>query len=194
MTPYTDLVLYRRLLRQARPYWMHLGVLFALGLATTPVALLVPLPLKIVVDSVLGDRPLPGPLAGWFPAAAQSPAAALTLAIVLLVGIALLAQLLSLATSWLRAYVGEQTVLGFRARLLEQGQRLSLAYHDSRGSADTVYRVQHDALALQNVAVDGIIPFVSAGISLLAMVSVTARLDWPLALVALAISPVLFLL
>jgi len=84
--------------------------------------------------------------------------------------------------------------MGFRARLLEQGQRLSLSYHDTTGTADTAYRIQHDAPALQYVAVDGIIPFVSAAISLVAMVSVTARLDWQLALVALAVSPVLFVL
>jgi ATP-binding cassette subfamily B protein len=191
---YSDLTLYRRLLAQARPYWPHLGALFALGLLTTPIALLVPLPLKIVVDSVLGTRPLPGPLSSWFPTAAHAPTAGLLLAIGVLLTVTLLAQLQSLVNAWLRAYVGEHIVLGFRSRLLEQGQRLSLSYHDTTGTADTAYRIQHDAPSLQYVAVDGIIPFVSAAISLVAMVTVTARLDWQLAIVALAISPVLFVL
>jgi ATP-binding cassette, subfamily B, bacterial len=189
---YSDLTLYRRLLAQARPYWPHLGALFALGLLTTPLALLVPVPLKIVVDSVLGTRPLPGPLGPWFPAA--SPGTSLAIAIGVLLAVTLLAQLQSLLNTWLRAYVGEHIVLGFRSRLLEQGQRLSLAYHDSTGTADTTYRIQHDAPALQYVAVDGIIPFVSAVISLVTMIAVTARLDWQLALVALTVAPVLFLL
>lgn len=189
---YSDLTLYRRLLAQARPYWPHLGALFGLGLLTTPLALLVPVPLKIVVDSVLGTRPLPGPLGHWFPAA--SPGTVLAIAIGVLLAVTLLAQLQSLLNTWLRAYVGEHIVLGFRSRLLEQGQRLSLAYHDSTGTADTAYRIQHDAPALQYVAVDGIIPFVSAVISLITMIAVTARLDWQLALVALTVAPVLFLL
>jgi ATP-binding cassette, subfamily B, bacterial len=189
---YSDLTLYRRLLAQARPYWPHLGALFALGLLTTPLALLVPVPLKIVVDSVLGTRPLPGPLGHWFPAA--SPGTGLAIAIGVLLAVTLLTQLQSLLNTWLRAYVGEHIVLGFRSRLLEQGQRLSLAYHDSTGTADTAYRIQHDAPALQYVAVDGIIPFVSAVISLITMIAVTARLDWQLALVALTVAPVLFLL
>src|SRR5512144_3237911 len=189
---YSDLTLYRRLLAQARPYWPHLGGLFALGLLTTPLALLVPVPLKIVVDSVLGTRPLPGPLGHWFPAA--SPATGLAIAIGVLLAVTLLTQLQSLLNTWLRAYVGEHIVLGFRSRLLEQGQRLSLAYHDSTGTADTAYRIQHDAPALQYVAVDGIIPFVSAVISLITMIAVTARLDWQLALVALTVAPVLFFL
>ena len=189
---YSDLTLYRRLLAQARPYWPHLGVLFTLGLLTTPLALLVPVPLKIVVDSVLGTRPLPGPLGHWFPVA--SPGTGLAIAIGVLLAVTLLTQLQSLLNTWLRAYVGEHIVLGFRSRLLEQGQRLSLAYHDSTGTADTAYRIQHDAPALQYVAVDGIIPFVSAVVSLITMIAVTARLDWQLALVALTVAPVLFLL
>jgi len=190
----SDFTLYRRLLRQARPYWPHLAVLFALSLLATPVALLAPLPLKLVVDSVLGSRPFPHILAVWFPGAGGSPAAGLALAIGLLITVTLLSQLLAVATNWLRAYIGEYLVLQFRARLLDQGQRLSLTYHDTRGTVDTAYRIQQDATTLQYVAVDGFIPFVSAGISLVAMLVVTARLDWQLALVALAISPVLFVL
>jgi ATP-binding cassette subfamily B protein len=190
----TDLSLYRRLLLQARPFWPHLATLFALSLLATPIALLAPLPLKLVVDSVLGSRPLPHLLGLWFPAAGHSPAAGLALAIGLLIAVTLLAQLLSIVTNWLRAYIGEYLVLVFRGRLLEQGQRLSLSYHDARGTADTVYRIQQDATTLQYVAVDGFIPFVSAIISLGAMLLVTSRLDWQLSLVALAISPVLFIL
>ncbi|MGH7538706.1 MAG: ABC transporter ATP-binding protein, partial [Gemmatimonadales bacterium] len=191
---YTDLRLYRRLLDQARGYWPHLGALFALGLLATPIALLTPLPLKIVVDSVLGARPLPDPLGGWFPALARSPGAGLALAIGLLLTITLAAQFQALINTWLRAFVGERIVLDFRARLLEHSQRLSLSYHDTKGTADSYYRIQHDAPALQYVAVDGIIPFVTAAISVTAMLWVTARLDWQLALVALTVSPALFLL
>src|SRR2546428_13875195 len=53
------LALYRRLLRQARPYWLHLAGLFGIGLLASPLALLDPVPLKIVFDSVLGSHPLP---------------------------------------------------------------------------------------------------------------------------------------
>jgi len=55
----TDLALYRRLWREARPYWPHLAGMFLLSLLATPIALLVPLPMKIIVDSVLGSHPLP---------------------------------------------------------------------------------------------------------------------------------------
>src|SRR5947208_1899736 len=54
---YGDRVLYRRLLLEARPFWPHIGGLFLLELLATPIALLLPVPLVLVVDSVIGDDP-----------------------------------------------------------------------------------------------------------------------------------------
>ena len=190
-----DVALYRRLLRQARPYWPHFLALFAMGLLASLIALLNPVPLKIVVDSVLGGRPLPSFLHALLPGAAtRSPAAILLVAIGLLVAVAALGQLQALTSTLLRTYVGERLVLEFRARLVQQVQRLSLSYHDSRGTADSLYRIQHDAPAIQNIMVDGVIPFVAAGVTLVTMIVVTARLDWQLALVALGVTPALLLL
>ena len=190
-----DVALYRRLLRQARPYWTHFLALFAMGLLASLIALLNPVPLKIVVDSVLGGRPLPSFLHALLPAAAtRSPATILFVAIGLLVAVAALGQLQALSSTLLRTYVGERLVLEFRARLVQQVQRLSLSYHDSRGTADSLYRIQHDAPAIQNIMVDGVIPFVAASVTLVTMIVVTARLDWELALVALGVTPALLLL
>jgi len=190
-----DAVLYRRLLQEARPYWFHLAGLFGLGLLASPVALLTPVPLKIAVDSVLGGHPLPVFLQPFFPeTAAQSPTAILLFAIGLLVAVAALGQLQGLASTLLSAYIGERLVLDFRARLVSQVQRLSVSYHDSRGTADSLYRIQYDVPAIQNIMVDGVIPSVSAAITLAMTIAVTALLDWQLALVALAISPPLFFL
>ena len=189
-----DVVLYRRLLQETRPYWLHLAGLFGLGLLASPVALLTPVPLKIAVDSVLGGHPLPVFLQPFFPeSAAQSPTAILLFAIGLLVAVAALGQLQGLASTLLQAYIGERLVLDFRARLVNQVQRLSVSYHDSRGTADSLYRIQHDVPAIQNL-VDGVIPSVSAAITLAMMIIVTVLLDWQLALVALAICPPLFFL
>lgn len=188
-----DVVIYRRLLRQARRYWPHIGVLFLLSLLSSPLALLAPLPLKLAVDNVLGNRPLPPLLAAWLPGGgARSDTAMLTIVAGLFVAVALLSQLQGLATTWLRAYTAEHLVLDFRARLFRQTQRLSLAYHDSHGTSDSLYRIQYDAPAIQYIAIDGVIPFISAGATLLGMIYVTARLDWQLALVALAVSPALY--
>ena len=190
-----DLTLYRRVLRQTRPYWWHIAGLLGLGVLASPIAILNPVPLKIVVDSVLGSRPLPPVLQALLPSTpGPSPAAVLAIAIGLLLGVTALGQLQGLATTLVRTYIGERLVLDFRSQLVQQVQRLSLSYHDSRGTADSVYRIQYDASALQNILVDGAIPFVSAAVTLVTMWIVTARLDRSLALVALAVSPPLFFL
>ena len=191
----SEFALYRRLLRQARPYWLHLAVLFGIGLLASPIALLNPVPLKIVVDSVLGSRPLPAWLAAALPAAAtRSPTTLLAVAIGLLIAVAALAQVQGLANKFMQAYVGERLVLAFRTQLVQHAQRLSLSYHDSKGSADSLYRINQDAGVIDKIMVEGIIPFVTAGITLAMMIVVMTRLDWQLALVALTVCPPLFLL
>jgi ATP-binding cassette subfamily B protein len=190
---YTDLTLYRRLLTQARPFWAHVGLLFLLNLASTPIAVLTPLPLKIAVDSVLGSRPLPGLLDALIPLAIkQSESALLLLAAGLVIAISLLNQLQDLATSVLRVYTGEKLVLGFRTQLFRHIQRLSLAYHDTLGTSHSAYRIQYDAPAIQYIAIDGVIPFIGATVTLGMMLYIILQLDVQLALIAVAISPALF--
>jgi len=191
----SDVALYRRLLHQARPYWPHLAGLLAIGLLASPIALLNPVPLKIAVDSALGTHPLPAYIRVLVPAlATRSPAGVLAVAVVLMLVIAALGQLQGLANKFVQAYVGERLVLGFRSQLVQQAQRLSLSYHDSKGTADSLYRVQQDAAVIDKIMVEGIIPFLSAAITLGTMIVVMARLDWQAALVALTVCPPLFLL
>src|SRR5436309_1373077 len=185
-----DVVLFRRLLSQARPYWPHVAALFLLSLLSSPLALLAPLPLKIGVDSVIGSHPLPHVIAPFVPEAiTRFPGTLLAFAIGLLVAVALLGQLQGLASTLLRAYMKEKLVLDFRARLFRHVQRLSLAYHDTKGTADSTYRIQHDAPAVQYILTESVIPFISATVTLIGMIYVMARIDWQLALIALAISP-----
>jgi len=191
----SDVVLYRRVLQQARPYVLHFVALFAVGLLASPVALLTPVPLRIVVDNVIGTQPLPPFLRAVLPAAAVStPAAVLFAALCLLLLVAAVNQAQQLAGTLLRTWVGERLALDIRSRMVDRMQRLSLQYHDSRGTADALYRIQYDAPAIQNILVDGAIPFVTATITLTTMIVATARLDWPLALVALGVCPVLLVL
>jgi ATP-binding cassette subfamily B protein len=190
---YSDFTLYKRLLSIARPYWPHILGVFALSLLSVPLGLLSPLPLKIAVDSVIGSRPLPSFLEVLLPLAATvSGAGGLLLAVALLVATALLSRLLDLASSLLRSYTAEKLVLSFRAQLFRHVQRLSLSYHDSKGTSDSTYRIQHDAPSIEYIALDGVIPFITAGCTLISMLYITARLDGQLMLIALAVSPAFY--
>src|SRR5437762_13995045 len=102
----SDLALYRRLLRQARPYWLHLAGLFGIGLLASPLALLDPVPLKIVFDSVLGSHPLPVYVRAVLPSAVPGSAAELPVADGLLRGVAALTQLQAPASRLLQPSAG----------------------------------------------------------------------------------------
>jgi ATP-binding cassette, subfamily B, bacterial len=187
-----DLLLYRRLLGQARPYAKYLAALLLLELLGSLLVLTLPLPLKVAIDSVVGSRPLPGFLARVVPeSVAASPTGLLVVAAAALVVLTLLNNLQSLAESLLRAYAGERLVLAFRSRLLRHAQRLSLSYHDAQGTADATYRIQTDAAAVQNIVIDGVLPLLTSVVTVVLMFAVTAWLDWQLALAALGVAPVL---
>ena len=182
----------RRTFRQARECWVPLSAICLLSLISTPLALLLPWPLKIAVDNVLGGQALPSWLRPVAPS--DSRGATLGVAIGLLLGVSLLIHLQALASWLLQTYTGEKLVLGFRVRLFCHAQRLSLRFHERKGSNDIAYRIQHDAPAIQYVTLQGVLPFGSAIVSFAGMTLVTARIDRAMAMLALAISPLLFLL
>jgi len=191
----TDLLLMQRLARFSRPYLLHILGLCLLSFVATPLTLLSPLPLKIAVDTVIGSKPLPGFAAALTPDSfEQSAGAMLALAAGLLLAVTLATQLVSVGTAILRTLTSEKLLLAFRAVLLRHVQRLSLTHHDQKSTADSIYRIQYDANAIQYIAVDGVIPFVTAGLTLVGMIYVTVLLDWQLALVALSVAPPLILI
>jgi ATP-binding cassette, subfamily B, bacterial len=178
-----------RIVAFSRPYWLKVAGTFLLSMAAVPLTLLTPLPLKIAVDSVIGSKPLPGFL-NFLNGNVYVTLAAVAL---LLVAITFLLYAQGMAVWLASTYLGERLVLDFRAALFRHAQRLSLAYHDRTGTTDSVFRIQYDAECLQHVLIDGIIPLLSALLTAAAVVTVTAWLNWQLALVSLIVCPILYL-
>ena len=178
-----------RVLSESRKSSGPLLLIAGLSLLSLPLTLLYPLPLRLVVDNVLSHRPLPPFLANVFPVHSAE-----FVAIALVLGIAVVVNLQGLASWWLQTYVGEKLVWDFRAKLLNHVQRLPLSFHDHYGATDSVYRIQHDAPAVQYVVIQGLIPLCTSLFTLVGMIFVTIRIDTSLALVALGITPLLLLL
>ena len=184
-----------RLLRFAQPYHVQLAACLALSLIAVPLSLLTPLPLRLAVDHVLGTAPLTGWLAEVLPGSyARSGSALLAVAVGMIIVTTVLLQLQSVVRWLLETYTGKKLVLAFRARLFRHAQRLSLAYHDRAGTADSAYRIQYDAPAIEHVLVTGAIPLLTSALTLVGMIVVTLQIDALLALVALGVTPVIFAL
>src|SRR5919201_5985504 len=90
---------YARLLRDAKPYAPRIAALTFLCVLATPLALLLPVPLKIAVDSVIGSQPPPGIVDAVLPAAVTQSDKALLVAVdIAFAAIAFLNQLVELET------------------------------------------------------------------------------------------------
>ncbi len=187
MTPQPVL---RRLFREARPFWWRIAGVLAVSLLATPLVLLLPIPLKIAVDSVVGSQPPPDFVAWLVPDFVTSSEVGVLLVVATLqVLIAVAVQLQALAQYVAATQVSERMTLGFRSKMFRHAQRLSLAFHDSRGTADSIFRIQWDAPALKYVLIDGLVPFASAVVLLVAMLVAITRIDWQLGAVAVAVTP-----
>src|SRR5499427_6416267 len=194
-SPYPDRILYRRFLHLLRPYWPFMVGIVLLDLLAAPMVLLGPVPLKIAIDTVLGAQPLPAFLQHLLPnEVIHSKPMLIGLAAGLQVAVMLISQLQWLGNYMLHTQMGEKLTLDFRSRLFRHVQRLAFTFHDTRGTADTIYRVQHDAHSVQLMALRTMLPLLNSVIMLLSMVYVMASLNWQLAAVALSIFPVLLII
>jgi len=189
---YSNRTLFRRLFAQTRGERKPMLALFGVELLATPAVLLSPVPLAIAVDVVIGSGHLPGFLESILPGfITSSDLGILAFAAFLQVFVVLLTQLQESGWYVLNTVVGERLTISFRARLFDHVQRLSLRFHDRRDTHDSIYRIQYDAEALQHVT-EAAFPFVSSTLTLVAALYVTAQIDWLLALVAFAVTPILF--
>ena len=191
----SDVRLLRLLFAEVRHYWPGILVALVLDLAATPLTLLAPVPLKVAVDSVVGHKQLPALLTMVLPNEVQrSPGLLLASVAIFQVAVLLLTQAQGTAAEVVSTSVGERLTLSFRARLFQHAQRLSLTFHDARGTADTIYRIQYDAPSLRYVIFGNGVSLLSACALLVSMAYVTAQIDLTLALLALGVAPPLFLL
>src|SRR5256886_9632787 len=105
----------QRAFEDLRPYLWPLIALLIVSLLAVPMTLIFPLPIKLLVDSVLGSQPLPGYLT-IFVGLQVSKTLALWLAIAILMAAAALTYFQNLANVWDRNKVGNRMTLDVRDR------------------------------------------------------------------------------
>ncbi len=181
------------MLHLGRPFWPHLSAVFVLDQFTWVLILASPLPVAMVLN-VVTDKP---PLPQWLMPLVSPEWDKLTfilIAVVMQLTLAILAMSQDALRHIMCTFTGEKLTLEFRSRLFRHAQRLSLSFHDARGTSDSIYRIQYDTQSIQWIMIYGVGPFCSAIVSLLAMFTVLWLISWKLALVALAVTPMLVLI
>jgi ATP-binding cassette subfamily B protein len=180
--------------RIARYGWPHrLRVAAALGLEVGGIALDLakPLPLAVVVDTILSDRPSTWPLWPWFDA--WQPMAQLSLAAAAMALIAVGRSLVTLATNALALGVAQRMVNDLRIGVLAHLQSLSLRFQAQEHAGERLRRAMADTVAIHRMVMHGTLPVLRVATMLLGMLVVMLWYDWLLALVALVVYPPLVL-
>ena len=132
-------VLIKRILLLAKLFWPHIAGLFFLSLLATPIALLKPFALKLVIDSGFGSAPVPGFIKMFFPGNFQFTFNTIAIIAASLIIIIAIIDNIQVFIIWvIGTWVGEKLVLNFRTLVFNHIQRLSLAYHDRKGTTDSL--------------------------------------------------------
>lgn len=181
-----------RLTRYARPHRLGLTSVTLLMLGGVGLEVLKPWPMKLIIDSVLADRPLPVS-AAWLrglPFGASRPGllGLLTLATVVLF---LAGWAVRTAQGYVQAGVGSRMTYGLAVDLFDRLQRLSLRFHGRQPAGDLVHRVTQSTGCVRELILNFYLPLITSLTSLGMMLAVMWRLDRTLSILALVTIPLL---
>jgi ATP-binding cassette subfamily B protein len=182
--------LIRKILQRVRPHAGLAGGATLVLVLGAVVGLLTPWPLKILVDSVLGDAPPPAFLAGLLPEG-DSKYALLLFAVLGGLGITVVSNSLSVAHNYFGTRLKERLVLDFRSDLFRHVQRLSLSFHDQHRTGDLMNRITYQSGAIGAAVLAGP-PLLQGVVTLAGMFWIAYTLDPTLALLSLSVVPFIY--
>jgi ATP-binding cassette subfamily B protein len=181
----------RRALRYLAPYKKLGAGSVVLTILSAVAALAVPWPLKIVVDHVLSDHPLPGTLARVLGPIAESQEALLLFAVIAGLIIALMVNVMHVISNYVNTKIDQFVTLDFRSTLFMHAQRMSLAFHDRRRSGMLIYMINSQGDAPAALAMT--IPVLAeSALTLVGMFWISYKLDATVAMASLAVVPFLY--
>ena len=177
--------------RYLAPQWPGLlgGGLAMTGRAT--VLLLLPWPLKFIIDNVIFQRPLAASVQGFFPDPALHRMALLNELSLLMLALGAADALLVFIGNRLFLDAGQRVVFAIRHDLFAHLQRLSLEFHHRHRGGDLMSRLGGDVQRLQDFIAAIGVDLLPHALTIIGMAAIMIAMDWRYALLALAVAPVL---
>jgi ATP-binding cassette subfamily B protein len=159
------------------PHWRPLLVALILLLATALVSLLPPYLLGVAIDGPIaaGDAPALWPLAAIYAAAA----------------VALV--LLQFAQTYFLQRAGQQALADLRTRLFRRFLGQDQAFYGKHPTGELVTRLTSDVDALNQLLSASVVTILTESVTLVAVVVLMFTVNWRLALLALAVLPILLI-
>ncbi|MBI3943387.1 MAG: ABC transporter ATP-binding protein, partial [Chloroflexi bacterium] len=180
-----------RVLRYVQPYWPLAVFTIVVLLLHTVAGLLAPWPLKILIDNVLENHPLPPNLVHLLGPLAGTRSGLLVFAVVGGLGVTLLENWLNVLSNYINTRLELSMVLDFRSDLFQHAQRLSMAFHDQRRSGGLIFAINNQADAVAGLVMT-IPPLAQSVLTLVGMIWIVLQIDRQLALISLVVVPFLY--
>jgi ABC-type multidrug transport system fused ATPase/permease subunit len=158
-------------------------------LLSAAVGLAAPLPLKVLVDNVLGSQPTPELLA-WLPGAGSNEGL-LVWVVVAEIAVFLAATALDVALTMLWLVVGQAMVYDLARDVFARVQRRSLREHLKHPIGDTMERVAGDSWAVHTVVDELVFTPLYALVTIAGIGAIMWQLAPELTLVSFAVAPVM---
>jgi ATP-binding cassette, subfamily B, bacterial len=171
-----------------RPHRKLAALSLALVVASSLTTLLAPWPLAILIDSVLGDKPLPSMLSGLD---GLGTYALLAVAVASGLVVTALAHGLAVVDEYVNTRLDQSMVLDLRSDMFRHVQRLSQAYHDRKRTGQLMFLLNSQASAVGSITV-AIPPLLQAFVTLLGMFAIVLGIEPVLALLALSVVPFIY--
>ena len=178
--------------RILRGHWKSLSIALVAVVAETLGDVLEPWPIKVVVDNVVGGKPL----RGWFGGVAGAAfgvntTALLEFALVAVMLIAIVGGVGSYVEKYLTTSVSQWIAHDLRLMVYQRIQRLSLAEHGKSQTGDLITRVTKDIDAIQDFIESTLLGIVVNVLTLVGMVALMFYSNWRFTLLGLSVAPVL---
>jgi len=186
----------RLIWRLIRPYRATLAVIFCAMLVQTAMSVAAPWPLKVVVDSVVGDHKLPHVVEDVIrPFAAGGDRMRLAaVAAIVTVLIALLGAVGSYVANYYTTSVGQWVANDLRLRTYHHLERLSLHYYDTHETGTLLSTITDDVQTIQSFASAATLGILVDLLTIVAMLGVMFWLNWDFTLIVVAATPFMLLL
>ncbi|TFH24555.1 MAG: ABC transporter ATP-binding protein [Myxococcales bacterium] len=162
-------------------------------LGATLVEILRPWPLKLIFDAVLIPQPATTAWVNSLPVVAHNQNALVLAIVASMLVIAVLAGWFRYRQAYYTASVGQRVVARVRYDLYRHIQRLSHSFHDARSTGDLLARLTGDIHRLRDLLVTSALRLADQSLVLVGMFIVMMWMDQGLALVAVAVVPLLAL-
>lgn len=180
---------WQRLAPHAYAEWRSVGILIGLALIGIALEALLPWPLKLIIDHVLTNQPMPDVLS-WLSAfpAAQSSAGLLAWLALGVFLVFLTSQILKLVKGVFETRLATRIQIKVGADAFARLQMLSLVYHRRAQKGDLVRRVTSDSNCLSTLVTGVWLPVVTSVLTLIVLFSIMWQLDHVLAVLAAVVA------